>query len=113
MKNNKLLKKLAKVLGALVVIFVLAAPISLLVIALELFNGNVDGVLILTIGALVMGISDNVIRSIFISKYHFMPSILAFFAFLGGVIVLGPLGIFTAPVIVGLTWKLLPALDKK
>lgn len=93
--------------------FVGTAPVALIVILAEFLSGNLAASLIVGVGALIMGASDNVIRSYFLSRYEFMPTLLAFLSLVGGALALGPLGILTGPVVAGLAWKILQISQEK
>jgi predicted PurR-regulated permease PerM len=79
-------------------------PASLLL----LFSGHlVKGIILLALGAGVIGIADNIVRPLIISESVRLHTIYVLFALLGGVQVFGPIGLFVGPVILSVTAALL------
>jgi predicted PurR-regulated permease PerM len=57
-------------------------------------------------GILVVGVSDNVVKALFVSRGAQIPALLAFLGALGGLLTWGIVGIFVGPVIVGVVYQL-------
>jgi predicted PurR-regulated permease PerM len=57
-------------------------------------------------GILVVGVSDNVVRALFVSRGAQIPALLAFLGAVGGLLTWGIVGIFVGPVIVGVVYQL-------
>lgn len=64
-------------------------------------------------GMLVIGWVDNLIRSVLISSYEKLHPLLIFFSVFGGVLFMGPIGLFMGPLILVLTIFLLEVLKVK
>ncbi len=66
-------------------------------------NGEILKAIILVLwGSIVMGIVDNLLRPIFVSKGSDFHPLLAFFSIFGGVILMGPIGFFLGPIILSM-----------
>lgn len=76
-------------------------------VVLLLTGHVVKGLILLGVGAGVIGTVDNIVRPLLVHKGVPLHPILLFFSFLGGVSLLGPLGLFVGPVIVSVTAALL------
>jgi predicted PurR-regulated permease PerM len=57
-------------------------------------------------GILVVGLSDNVVKALFVSRGAQIPALLAFLGAVGGLLTWGIVGIFVGPVILGVTYQL-------
>jgi predicted PurR-regulated permease PerM len=57
-------------------------------------------------GIFVVGVSDNVVKALFVSRGAQIPALLAFLGAVGGLITWGIVGIFVGPVIVGVAHRL-------
>lgn len=73
------------------------------VIILFITGHWIQGLILLSWGAVVVAQVDNVVRPYIISRYARMHPLVIFLAILGGMKVFGPLGIFVGPVIVSVT----------
>lgn len=79
-----------------------------------LFSGHViKGLILLGLGAGVIGLADNVIRPWIIGETVRLHTIYVFFALLGGVQVFGVMGLFLGPVILSVTAALLSMLREE
>jgi predicted PurR-regulated permease PerM len=56
-------------------------------------------------GILVVGVSDNVVKALFVSRGAQIPALLAFLGAVGGLLTWGIVGIFVGPVIVGVAYQ--------
>lgn len=70
-------------------------------------------ILLVLWGMLVIGLIDNLIRTIFIGAKTQLHPLIVFFSVLGGVILVGPLGILLGPVVIVITFFLLEILKLK
>jgi predicted PurR-regulated permease PerM len=57
-------------------------------------------------GLLVVGLSDNFVKALVLSRGAHIPAFLAFLGAIGGLLTWGIVGIFVGPVIVGVTYQL-------
>jgi predicted PurR-regulated permease PerM len=57
-------------------------------------------------GILVVGVSDNVVKALFVSRGADIPALLAFLGAVGGLLTWGIVGIFVGPVILGVAYQL-------
>ncbi len=64
-------------------------------------------------GAFVVGLIDNVLRPLIIGGKARLHPLLVFFSAFGGIILLGPVGIFFGPIILSITLVLADFLEKK
>lgn len=72
-------------------------------IALTLSGRFVDAAVLSVWGALVIGLSDNVIYPLLVGKKMRFHTLIVFFFLLGGVVLFGPSGIVLGPVILAIT----------
>jgi predicted PurR-regulated permease PerM len=79
-----------------------AAPLTFGVALVQLLSGATGAGITLLIGAVLAGTLDNFIRPWILRGAGEMHPLLAFVAALGGLEMLGPVGIFLGPIIVGL-----------
>jgi predicted PurR-regulated permease PerM len=78
-----------------------------------LFTGHlIKGIILLAVGAGVIGLADNVIRPWIVSESIRLHTVYVFFALLGGVQVFGVLGLFLGPVILSVTVALIEMLQE-
>jgi predicted PurR-regulated permease PerM len=83
-------------------------PISAIVIIQFAIQGNTTAAIIFFIVAMIAGISDNILRPMFLKGSADMHPWLAFVAVLGGLSVFGIWGLFIGPIMVGLlqtSWR--------
>lgn len=79
-----------------------------------LFTGHVvNGIILLALGAGVIGVADNVLRPWIVSETVRLHTVYVFFALLGGVQVFGVMGLFLGPVILSITVALLSMLQEE
>lgn len=93
-----------------------SSPITLGMTAYAFIFGTTTQGVVLLLTALIVAISDNVIRSMVLKEGVDMHPLLAFVAVLGGIVTLGFPGIFLGPIIAGyfvLSLKLLLNTGKK
>lgn len=90
----------------------LGAPVIWLPTSIILFiQGNpLKAISLVLWGMLVIGWVDNLIRSVLISSYEKLHPLLVFFSVFGGVLFMGPIGLFMGPLILVLTIFLLEVL---
>lgn len=78
-----------------------------------LFTGHViKGIILLAVGAGVIGLADNVLRPWIVSESVRLHTVYVFFALLGGVQVFGVVGLFLGPVILSVTVALIEMLQE-
>jgi len=79
-----------------------------------LLTGHIGkGIALLLWGAFVVGLSDNVVRSLIISGKAQLQTLLVFFALLGGVQAFGLVGLFAGPVILSVAIALLQMVGEE
>ncbi|HEX2327194.1 MAG TPA: AI-2E family transporter [Candidatus Angelobacter sp.] len=79
-----------------------------------LLTGHVlKGILLLVVGALIIGTVDNIVRPLIVRKSVRMHMLLVFFSLLGGLRAFGVLGLFVGPVILSITAALLGMLQQE
>jgi len=93
-------------LGAPVIWF----PVVVLLIIKGLF---LKGVLLFLWGAFVVGLIDNILRPIIIGRNTQLHPLLVFFSVFGGLLLMGPIGIFLGPVILSLTLTIVDFVEKR
>ncbi|MBS1723623.1 MAG: AI-2E family transporter [Armatimonadetes bacterium] len=102
--------------GVVTVVFctipLLGAPVVYVPLAARLMiEGNVlQGIILLGIGFGVISVVDNLLRPIFIGARSSLHPIAIFFALLGGVVLLGPVGIMAGPTLLALLLGLIDIL---
>jgi predicted PurR-regulated permease PerM len=75
---------------------------------LLLASGDIArGVVVMAVGALVIGTMDNVLRAILVGGRSRLHSLVVFFAVHGGVIVFGPAGVLLGPIMVVVAFSVL------
>lgn len=80
------------------------APISFWLVS----NGETGMAVFVAIwGLLVVGLTDNLVKSLVVSRGADVPAILAFFGAVGGLLAWGIVGIFLGPVILAVCYQLL------
>ena len=85
------------------------APASIVLLA----TGHVaKGIILLIIGAMIIGSVDNIVRPLIVRKSVRLHTLLVFFSILGGLQAFGVLGLFVGPVILSLTAALLGMLQQ-
>lgn len=94
-------------LGALSALLALtplgAAPVYVPAGVWLLLQGRVvPGIFLLAWGLFVVSLTDNLIRSWFLAGALQLPFLLGFFGVLGGVVALGPIGLFVGPIAVAM-----------
>ena len=94
-------------LGALSALLALtplgSAPVYVPASAWLLLQGHMlAGLLLLAWGVFVVSVTDNVIRSWFLAGALQLPFLLGFFGVLGGVLAVGPIGLFVGPIVVAM-----------
>lgn len=82
-------------------------------IVLLLTGHVVKGILLLLVGALIIGTVDNIVRPLIVRKSVRLHTLLVFFALLGGLRAFGVLGLFVGPVILSITAALLGMLQQE
>ena len=83
------------------------------VVMLALQGQIMSAVFLFIWGAFVVGLIDNVLRPIIIGGKARLHPLLVFFAAFGGIIFLGPIGVFFGPIILSITLVLADFLEKK
>lgn len=79
-----------------------------------LFTGHVvKGIILLALGAGVIGLADNFLRPWIVSETVHLHTVYVFFALLGGVQVFGVMGLFLGPVILSITVALVTMLQEE
>ncbi len=68
---------------------------------------NFSGAIVLLVVTLIAGTMDNFLRPYLIKKGADLPLLLIFAGVIGGLISLGPIGIFVGPVVLAVTYRLL------
>ena len=63
----------------------------------------------LTLGLLVVGLADNVLKPILMGRGLNTPMLVIFIGVLGGMLAHGILGLFVGPIILAVTWELMMA----
>src|SRR3989338_3717276 len=76
-----------------------------------IFKGMyIKGIMLILWGVVVIGLVDNLIRSFVIGEHIKLHPLITFFSVFGGVLLMGPLGLFLGPVILHLTFALIKIL---
>jgi len=103
----------AALLGALTFILCIAqlGPVLVMVPAIGwlVWQGYGSAATLLTGWALVVGVLDNIIRPLLISKGGSLPMLLMFAGVIGGLFAFGLIGIFVGPVVLAISYTLLVA----
>lgn len=73
----------------------------------------VKAIILFLFGAIVINLIDNFLRPILVGTKLKLHPMITFFAIFGGVILMGPLGLFLGPVILSVTLSLLDVLKLK
>ena len=81
--------------------------------ALLIQGQTMSAVFLFIWGAFVVGLIDNVLRPLIIGGKARLHPLLVFFSAFGGIILLGPVGIFFGPIILSITLVLADFLEKK
>lgn len=68
-------------------------------------NENIPAMIIMMVASGLAGISDNIVRIWFLSQYDSLHPLAGFFAALGGLVILGPLGVILGPVVTMIFFK--------
>jgi predicted PurR-regulated permease PerM len=100
-------------LGALTFILCIAQLGPFLVMAPSVgwlvWQGQGSAATLLLVWAVVVGVLDNVLRPLLISKSGNLPMLLMFAGVIGGLLAFGLIGIFVGPVVLAITYTLLAA----
>lgn len=82
-------------------------PATIFILGYFYVNDNIPALIIMAVVGVLAGLADNVVRVWFLSKYDSLHPLAGFFAALGGLVILGPLGVLIGPVIAMAFFKLL------
>lgn len=95
----------AIVMSVLAMIPFLGAPVVWFpaVVVLFIQGSYLKAMLLFLWGAFVVGLIDNILRPIFIGTRTQLHPLLVFFSAFGGVVVLGPIGLFFGPILLAVT----------
>jgi len=93
-------------LGAPVIWF----PVVVLLLIKGLF---LKGIFLLLWGAFVVGLADNILRPLIIGRNTQLHPLLVFFSVFGGLLLMGPIGLFLGPVILSLTLTIIDFVEKR
>lgn len=89
-----------------------SAPITFSLAGYQILTGNRSAGIILLVGAIIVGLVDNVIRPLVLKGSANLHPLLAFVAAFGGLKMLGFSGVFLGPIIAGLFVVSLQILDQ-
>ncbi len=73
------------------------------------WQGHASAATVLLVWTVVVGVLDNVLRPLLISKGGDLPMLLMFAGVIGGLLAFGLIGIFVGPVVLAITYTLLAA----
>lgn len=82
------------------------APAALFILGYFYVNGNIPAMVTMIGVGVLAGVADNVVRVWFLNRYDSLHPLAGFFAALGGMVILGPLGVLIGPVITMVFFKL-------
>jgi predicted PurR-regulated permease PerM len=86
-----------------------SAPILLPVIVWIWITRDVAAAVLITIFLVLVGISDNVLKPIFMGRGLSTPVLVIFIGVIGGTLAHGIVGLFVGPIILAVAWELLMA----
>lgn len=83
------------------------APAWIFIMGYFYVNEDISAVVIMAVVGGLAGISDNIVRVWFLNQYESLHPLAGFFAALGGLVVIGPVGVILGPVVTMIFYKLL------
>ena len=86
-----------------------SAPILLPVIVWVWMTKDVGAAVLITIFLVLVGISDNVLKPIFMGRGLSTPVLVIFIGVIGGTLAHGIVGLFVGPIVLAVAWELLMA----
>jgi predicted PurR-regulated permease PerM len=86
-----------------------SAPILLPVIIWVWTTRDVSAAVLITIFLVLVGVSDNVLKPIFMGRGLSTPVLVIFIGVIGGTLAHGIVGLFIGPIILAVAWELLMA----
>jgi len=86
-----------------------SAPVLLPVIIWVWMTRDISAAVLITIFLVLVGISDNVLKPIFMGRGLSTPVLVIFIGVIGGTLAHGIVGLFVGPIILAVAWELLMA----